>query len=404
MKKMAFTVLFVAAAACSPPPEEYTPAPEIAPSEGSWAMFRADAQRTGLSTSSAIPEEVSEAWRVANINTTDYGAAKASPSVADGVLYVGSDDARFGAYDVETGDLLWEVEVPETTQGFHGTPSIGAEMVMIGAYNGTLYAFDRETGETKWEYTNGFQIGASPALVPEHGRVYNTHERSNKGGGQIVAVDALTGEEVWDVAIRAHPHSSVAVSVEQNRLFVGDNLAILHAVDTETGEVAWTYQLPQPGDSQSDIKTTPTVIEEHGLVVVGAWSKKIHAFDMESGELVWETEVGASVMGSTAYSPKHGLVYLPTLSPTRGLHAFDVETGEEKWKYESESGVMSSPAIDMDEKYVVVGSGPHMFAVDAETGEELWKVEVGGNVTASPALWGDRIFITAKLGDLVAYE
>lgn len=378
--------------------------PVDGPAEAAWASFRADAARTGLSTSATVGPNVNERWRVAGINTTEYGAAKGSPAVEKGVVYVGSDDARFGAYDAENGEQLWEVEIPDTTQGIHGTPTIGADHVYVGAYNGRLYAFDKSSGEQLWEYEKGFQIGASPVLVPEHGRIYNTHERSDKGGGHIVSVDAATGEEVWQVEIRAHPHSSVAVWVDGDMLYVGDNLAILHAIDTAKGKKVWDYQLPQTGEEQSDIKTTPTVVEEHGLVVVGAWSKKVHAFDLEDGEIAWETDLGAKIMGSTAYSPANDLVYVGTMGPTEALHALDAETGEERWRAETGSSVMSSPAIDADEMYVVVGSGRNLWAFDAASGEEVWRHEVGGSVTGSPALWQDRIFVTAKLGDLVAVE
>lgn len=378
--------------------------PTDPPSDDAWPMFRANAQRTGVSSGSEVGDAVAELWRVEGINTTDYGAAKGSPAVEEGVLYVGSDDGRFGAYDAEGGDLLWEVEIPDTSQGIHGTPSIGRDAVFIGAYDGILHAFDKEDGTKLWEYERGFQVGASPALVPEHGRVYNTHERSDTGGGFIVAVDAETGKKEWVVRLRAHPHSSVAVSLEHEMLFVGDNLAILHAVDTNRGKRVWKVQLPQTSDDQSDIKTTPTVIDRHEMVVVGAWSEHVHAFDMTSGDLLWETDLGADIMSSTAYSSEHDLVYVGSMSPTKALHALDATTGEEVWRADTGASVMSSPAIDAAEDHVVVGAGRRLFAFDAQTGERAWRHTIGGSVTGSPALWGGRIFVTAKEGDLVALD
>jgi outer membrane protein assembly factor BamB len=219
-----------------------------------------------------------------------------------------------------------------------------------------------------------------------------------------VAVDAATGAQAWKTRIRAHPHSSVAVSPDHEMLFVGDNLALLHAVDTRNGRHVWKVQLDQTRDDESDIKTTPTVVEQHDLVVVGAWSDKVHAFDIESGDLVWETDLGANIMGSTAYAPSRDLVFVGTLSPTRSLHALDVVTGEEVWRTEIGS-VMSSPAINGDESLVVVGSGlGKVYAVDVDTGDVVWEQGVGGAVTGSPALWNDQVFITAKKGDLVAFD
>lgn len=399
MKRLSCTILF-ALSACAPQGYE----PVDGPADGAWASFRANPQRTGVSDTATVGDAIEELWRVEDINTTDYGAAKASPAVEAGVVYIGSDDARFGAYDALTGEQLWEVEIADTTQGIHGTPTIGADFVYIGAYNGRLYAFDKESGEEAWHYEMGFQIGASPVLVPEHGRVYNTHERSSSGGGHIVAVDALTGEEAWNFSVRAHPHSSVAVSPANDLLFVGDNLAIVHAIDTTSGKKVWDYQIPQTKDEQSDIKTTPTIVEPHDMVVVSAWSGKVHAFDMFDGTIRWETDFGSNFMGSPAYSPERDLIYVGVPGSVDALVALDAATGAEVWRAPTGANVTSSPALGTDQERVVVGSGKSLFAFDAATGDEIWRHEIGGSVTASPALWRNYVFIAARAGDLVAIE
>ena len=321
-------------------------------------------------------------------------------------MYVGSDDGRFQAVNRLTGEAVWQRTIEGTTQGIHGSPAITADLVYIGAYNGTLYAFDRQTGDPAWEYQAGFQIGASPVVVPEHGRIYNTHEKSAQGGGLIVAVDARTGEEAWKYEIRAHPHSSVAIHRGKDLLFVGDNLAKVHAFDLTRGLKTWEVTLGANEDGEeSDIKTTPTVIESKNLVVVGAWSKQVHAFDVDSGALVWEYYAGARIMGSTAYASGREAVYVGSLSPSSSVHAIDVNTGDELWATKLGGSVMSSPAVSGDESLVVVGCHDgNLYALDADDGSVVWQVRVGGVVSGSPALVGNHVYITARSGDLVAFE
>lgn len=386
-------------------PPAFNPLPD--PEPGNWLAFRADAQRTGHNPLADTGRTARELWRFEDVNTTDYGAAKGSASIYDDTLYVGTDDARFFAMDRMTGDVKWQNDIEGTTQGIHGSPAISQDTVYIGAYNGTLYAFDRETGDEMWSYTKGFQIGASPVLVPEHGRVYNTHEHASTGGGWVVSVDARTGEEVWAYRIRAHPHSSVAMHVGKGILTVGDNLAKLHGFNAETGEKIWEIDLPQPNDEggESDIKSTPTVLEDADLVVVGAWSKYVHAYNIEDGSLAWEYYAGARIMSSAAYAKGRQAIYVGSLSPERALHAIDATNGEELWKLPMGGSVLSSPAISGDESLVVVGSGAgHVSAVDAETGELVWRHEIGGPVTSSPSLVGEHVYVTAREGDLVAIE
>lgn len=385
-------------------PMAFDPLPD--PEPGNWTSFRADPARTGYNPEADTGRTVRELWRVEGINTTDYGAAKGSPSVYGDTLYVGTDDARFLAIDRMTGETRWQRDIENTTQGIHGSPAITEDLVYIGAYNGTLYAFDRVSGEPAWEYQAGFQIGASPVVVPEHGRVYNTHERSAQGGGIVVCVDARTGAEVWQYQIRAHPHSSVALHRGKNLLFVGDNLAKVHAFDVTVGQKVWEVTLAANEDGdESDIKTTPTVIEDKDMVVVGAWSKYVHAFDVDDGALLWEYYAGARIMGSTAYSPMRETVYVGSLGPSNSVHAIDVNTGAERWAFKTGGSVMSSPAVSGDESLVVVGSHDgNVYALDATDGSLVWQHRVGGVVSGSPALVGNHVYITAKNGDLVALE
>lgn len=373
---------------------------------GGWPAFRADPERTGYSPTATTGRQVSELWRVEDINTTDYGAAKSSPTVYQGTVYVGSDDGRFSAFDADSGELTWETTIEDTTHGIHGSASIGPDgLVYIGAYNGNVYAFERDSGEQVWENGVGFQIGASPIYVPEHGRVYCAHEKNSNGGGYAAGWDALTGREIWVREFNAHAHSSPAIDTQKNMLFVGDNLAVLRAYNLESGKRMWAHQLEQTADQESDIKSTPTVVADKGLVVFGAWSKKVHALDEKTGEQKWALDVGASIMGSAAYAPGRETVYVGSLGPTDALHAIDVDTGEELWRKEIGSAIMSSPAINADESLVVFGAyDGKIYALDADDGEVVWSHHIGGQISGSPALVGSRVYITARDGDLVALE
>jgi outer membrane protein assembly factor BamB len=407
-----FRIVLVALAACLViagcreghvgPTEGYKQMPEL--DSADWNAFRANPQRTGFAPQADVRAEPVEQWRYEDINTTNYGAAKSSPVVAGDTVYVGSDESFFYAIGRNSGEVNWKSEIKGTSNGIHGSPAVGPDgRVYIGAYDGGVYAFDGESGERHWSYKLGFQIGSSPVYVSSHGRVYTSHERDENGGGFVTGLDARDGDEIWVRSIRAHAHSSVAIDVSRDKLFVGDNLAILHAYDLQSGKRVWRHQLEQTSENQSDIKTTPMVVEDKGLVVFGAWSGKVHALRVSDGFEEWALNVDAWVMGSAAYAPGLETVYVGSLGPTNSLHAIDVNTGEELWRFETGGSVMSSPAVDGDESTVVVGSGDgNLYAVDAETGEEVWRHDIGSPVTGSPALVDDWIYVTAARGDLVA--
>ena len=363
-------------------------------------MFRHDAARTGHASFAPVGRHVVEKWRVAPLNTTEYGAVKGSPVVANDVLYCGTDRGTLYAVRAEDGAVVWTAHIVTTTHGIHGTPAVIGDAVYVGAYNGTTYAFDRATGYPVWTHSLGYQIGSSPAVVPQWGMLFTANEASERGGGDVVALDARTGAEMWRHPVSAHPHSSVAVDEERETVFVGDNHGWMHALRARTGDVAWERRIE---GTRRAIKTTPTVLADRHRVVFGAWTGHVYALDEATGDTLWDRAIGGSMMGSAAYAPGRGLVYVGT--PRGELWALDADDGSVAWAVRVHGAILSSPTVSGDERGVVFGAANgFVYALDAGTGEKMWRHHVGGEVSGSPALVGRRIYVTSKKGGLVALE
>jgi outer membrane protein assembly factor BamB len=273
--------------------------------EEDWPMFRDDLERSGFAEGSSVGASVEVLWSIPRFNITGYGAAKGSPSVVGDMLFCGTDTGRFLAARVDDGEVLWQLRLMPTSHGIHGSPAIVGDVVFIGAYDGTVYAFERLTGLLLWRYKLGYQVGSSPAVVPNWGVLYSAHEESPNGGGFVVALDARNGRELWRSRTAAHPHSSVAVDVGREMVFVGDNRGILYALDAHTGSERWTRELDREG-GKADVKTTPMIVRDRGVVVFGAWSGKVYALDEASGQTH-----GSTRRGDASWPP------LPTCRATR---------------------------------------------------------------------------------------
>ena len=377
---------------------ELVPLPEV--EEADWPMFRDDVERSGFAEGTTVGTKVAALWHVPLFNTTEYGAVKGSPSVVGEMLYCGTDTGRFVAMRIADGAVVWQVQFDRTSQGVHGSPAIVGDVVYIGAYDGTVYAFERMTGLLLWRHQLGYQVGSSPAVVPRWGMLFSSHERSDAGGGYVLALDARTGAELWRFETAAHPHSSVAVDVAGKRLFVGDNRGVLYALDAMHGTELWRRELER-ANGKADIKTTPTVIPDKHLVVFGAWSGKVYALDAGTGKTVWEHPTGGRIMGSTAYLPALNTVYVG--NPRGFLRAVDVATGHDRWSFQAGGQILSSPALSGDGRAVVFGAADgKVYAIRTTDGEKLWEFAVGGNVSGSPTLAKDRIYVTSRKGELWA--
>ncbi|MEO3927025.1 PQQ-binding-like beta-propeller repeat protein [Micromonosporaceae bacterium B7E4] len=86
------------------------------------------------------------------------------------------DYSSFGALDVATGEIVWQV--PEPHGGLAIGPATTANgVVYYGSLNGYMYALDAEDGEVLWEYQGAGASNAGPAIVD--GKLYwgNGYER-----------------------------------------------------------------------------------------------------------------------------------------------------------------------------------------------------------------------------------
>jgi outer membrane protein assembly factor BamB len=401
MYRLAVLATLFGCAAPARPVTAVVRAPLERPRDEDWPMFRDDVERSGFAEGAVVGARVDHVWQIPSFNVTEYGAAKGSPSVVGDLLYCGTDTGRFLAARTQDGSVVWQVQLERTSHGIHGSPAIVGDTVYIGAYDGTLYAFERRTGLLRWRHRLGYQVGSSPAVVPEWGLLFSAHEAAD-GSGWVLALDARSGEELWHRATLAHPHSSVAVDVARALLFVGDNLGIVYAFDAHSGAERWRRELDRV-DGKADVKTTPTVIPELGRVVFGAWSGEVYALDEDSGELLWQHATGGRIMGSTAYLPTTQTVFIG--SPRGEVHAIDARSGDERWLRRLGARIASSPAVSGDGRAVVLGAADgRLYALRTDDGDPLWSIWLGGQLSGSPTLVGNRIYVTGKKGALWALE
>ena len=104
------------------------------------------------------------------INPGTYGGVLTPPATADGVVYaatvdaatelspdetayfgapLGTEDGEVTAVDADTGEVLWETDVPGDPLG--GTAVVN-DLVFTALMDGTIMALDRESGEIVWDH------------------------------------------------------------------------------------------------------------------------------------------------------------------------------------------------------------------------------------------------------------
>jgi outer membrane protein assembly factor BamB len=340
-------------------------------------MFRADAQRTGVYLSEGPVRAPEILWKLET-----GGRIMSSPAVADGVAFIGSDDGSLYAVAADTGEELWRFE---TDGAVRSSPAVAGGRVYFGSYDGKFYALDAATGELAWLFqTTGerrWRAKNLDGMTPRdevHTDPWDFYLSSpviaggyayfGTGEGMLYALDADSGEALWELETGDTIHSSPAVA--SGTVYVGNMESRLYAVDALTGEERWHFQAGTETQyyNQHGLQSSPVVSEN--MVYIGGRDGGLHAIDAETGEEAWKFDTSGSwVLGSAAIH--EGLLYFGT-SDTFTLTAADAQTGAVVFQSSTRTYAYSSPSVAGG--IVYIGScGGVLFAFDALAGEPKWE-------------------------------
>ncbi len=249
-------------------------------------MFGFDAQHTDNNPYEHIlnvsnVSQLKQAW-VASTGDTIYS----SPTVANGLAYVGSLDHKLYAFVAATGQRKW---VAPTGDTIYSSPAVANGLVYVGSYDHKLYAFDAATGQQRWAASTGDRIYSSPTIA--NGLVY-----VGSDDHKLYAFVAATGQQKWVAPTGGTIYSSPAIA--NGLIYVGSYDLKLYAFVAATGQQRWVTP------TSFLIESTPVVA--NGLVYVG--SDDLLAFDAAIGQQRWAAPTGISVSSSPAVA--NGLVYV----------------------------------------------------------------------------------------------
>jgi glucose dehydrogenase len=167
-----------------------------------WAQFRDTSQHKGTNPyenvlSPANVTDLDVAW-----SATTGNQISALPAVANGVVYIGSQDSHLYAFNAQTGTQLWSAP---TGNGIYSSPAVANGAVYVGSFDHNLYAFNAQTGAQLWSAATGTYVTSSPAVA--NGVVY-----VGSFDLYLYAFNAQTGAQLWSTLTGNIISSSPAVA------------------------------------------------------------------------------------------------------------------------------------------------------------------------------------------------
>ncbi len=323
------------------------------------------------------------------------GPIPSSPAVANGVVYVGSQDFHLYAFNATTGATLWTAQ---TGNYINSSPTVANGIVYIGSNDDKLYAFNATTGATLWAAQTGNYINSSPTVA--NGIVY-----IGSNDGKLYAFNAAGcgGQDVcqplWTAQTGNYMGSS-SPAVANGVVYIGSNNHKLYAFEAagcgvqDICQPLWTAQT---GDV---INSSPAV--GNGVVYIGSTDDKLYAFNATTGATLWTARTGFSIDYSSP-AVANGVVYVGSTDDK--LYAFNATTGATLWTARTGFSIdASSPTVANGVVYV--GSQDfHLYAFNATTGATLWTAQKTGNViNSSPAVANGVVYIGSDDHKLYAFH
>jgi outer membrane protein assembly factor BamB len=422
-------------------------------SEASWLKPNADDANTRVATSSIDSGNIADL----SIASTEplsgrgpFGFFAATPLIdEDGVAYVQDLASNVFAYDLDSGKKLWEITYDKPVIGPNGLAY--EDGTVYGVTDKDVFAIDADSGEETWKknvltgefgIAEGQNLGLTIQPAVQDGVLYLS-EAAKAGGGNILALDATDGSELWRFDTTDEPAddetpsggswNTPALDDEGNVYFGVGNGYYSHntpekfqaqrlytdsalKLKADTGELDWYYQALPNDFWDRDLHLSPILTENDGrnLVIVGGKMGIVYAIDRDSGELAWKTPVGThNGHDDDGAAQLEGGLVLPEIpfevfpGPYGGVETnMAVSDGVVYAAVVNLPGHVKTPA-DLDKPVLPVdfseGTGTIM-ALDVGSGEIRWQQDVDQMPFGAMTVSNDLVFTTTFDGKLRAYS
>jgi outer membrane protein assembly factor BamB len=243
-----------------------------------------------------------------------------SPTVYDGDIYA-CGGGYLRCFDM-AGDLLWASNPAVATVGASASPTIGDGRVYVGDAHDGVDAFSVDDGTFLWHHIFNFTVFGSHQAIfigcpilfvqsPAPSLGWQSMIYVTNCGGYEWALNAITGEQVWNQTLSATNNQPYLIYGSQAFAFGKESLGL------------------------------------GNIFVSSEYHKVIYELDNMTGEIIREIHTSVVSYGGFAISNTTGLIYIAGIG---GVQAFHILDGSLVWSRlwstgEPDLGIMSSPAI-----------------------------------------------------------
>jgi alcohol dehydrogenase (cytochrome c) len=280
------------------PLQSYAPVTDAVlrnPDPSDWIMMRGNYQGWGYSTLDQINKSNVKGLQLMWARTMESGINEATPIIYKGVMFLGNPNDVIQAIDAATGDLLWEYRRNLPSQQAFRNNFWGQRKRSVFLYDDKLYTVTKDNF--------------------------------------LVALDAKTGKELWEVNRGGDLHATNTTGpiVVNGVVIAGSNCqeapfgCFVTGNDAQTGKELWRNSvIPKKGEP-GDETWGGMPFDQRWMT--GVW-----------GPITYDPELNMAFYGSSGIGPaadvQRGVTGVATLAGTNTRFAVDPKTGKIIWKHQ----------------------------------------------------------------------
>lgn len=336
-----------------------------------------------------------------------------SSPVSDGkMLYTIDALGIVQAHNLSDGKKVWRKRLKHSNKKNRDSSIIGAGLAVYGdklfatTGFGKIFAMDAESGNTIWEKDIKSPLRIAPS-------VDNDLLIIQAIDNAIYAIKTDDATVLWKDKIEAEATTMVggavpAYSVKDDLVVAAFNNGQLQAYKASTGTPLWTEWLISSGatDSIADItsvKANPVIA--NGMAFAGGYSGPLIAVDIRTGVKVWSKDIEISSQPWVAGK------FLFVLTNDGDLAAIEQASGKIVWSTiipyaqgDEKTNVMTSGPVLTNDALLVVSSNGKLFSVSPYNGRVMGIANVEKGIEGSPLMVNETLFLTSKDASTTAYK
>jgi outer membrane protein assembly factor BamB len=222
----------------------------------------------------------------------------------------------------------------------------------------------------------------------------------HRGGPQLQGRASMAAPQkpVLKWSYKATKAIKAPAAIAGNRVFVGDDAGVVHALDLESGKALWSFA------TEGAIEAAPLVLE--GIVYIGSSDGRLYAIDAANGAVKWKYETDDKILGGATYArdPEGKGWWILVGGYDMLLHCIDPATGTRLWTVETENYINGTPGLTAAGEVVFGGCDAYIHVVSLKARAEIRKFESGAYIAGSAAFDGEVGYVGHYGNEVLAFK